>query len=87
VIVQRQCRRQGSADAGGPIAGLKAFFSGLPPESYATAMEKSGVTPMALGSGYLTFYLYSTAIGVFAVVLAFMVARRQPAVETPDAPA
>ena len=83
-IVESSAR---SADAGGPIAGLKAFFSGLPPESYATAMEKSGVTPMALGSGYLTFYLYSTAIGVFAIVLAFMVARRQPAAETPDAPA
>lgn len=73
-----------SADAGGPVAGLKAFFGRLPPESYATAMEKSGVTPTALGSGYLTFYLYSTAIGVFAIVLAFMVARRQPVADAPD---
>jgi len=73
-----------SADAGGPVAGLKAFFGRLPPESYATAMEKSGVTPMALGSGYLTFYLYSTAIGVFAIVLAFMVARRQPVADASE---
>jgi len=85
-IVESSAR---AADAGGPIAGLRAFFGGLPPESYATAMEKSGVSPVALGSGYLTFYLYSTLIGVFAIVLAFMVARRQvdPAEDAPAAAA
>ena len=80
-IVESSAR---AADAGGPLAGLKSFLRGLPPESYATAMEKSGVTPAALGSGYMVFYLYSTLIGVFAIVLAFMVARRQP---QPDEPA
>jgi len=37
----------------------------------------SGVTPAALGAGYVVFFLYSTVIGVFAVVLAFIVARKQ----------
>ena len=38
---------------------------------------KTGVTPAALGSGYVTFFLYSTVIGVAAIVLAFVVAARQ----------
>jgi MFS transporter, PAT family, beta-lactamase induction signal transducer AmpG len=67
-----------AADVGGPMAGLKAMFSGLPPEAFAGAMAKSQVTPAALGAGYLVFFLYSSAIGVVAVILAFMVARRQP---------
>lgn len=67
-----------SADAGGALAALKALFVRLPPEAYAGAMEKSQVTPPALGVGYLVFFLYSAVIGVAAVVLAFIVARRQP---------
>jgi len=67
-----------SADAGGAIGGLKALFARLPPEAYAGAMEKSQVTPTALGAGYLVFFLYSAVIGVAAVILAFVVARRQP---------
>jgi PAT family beta-lactamase induction signal transducer AmpG len=74
------------ADAGGTFAPLKGLFAGLPPEAYAGAMTKSGVTPAALGAGYLVFFLYSAAIGVAAVVLAFMVARRTPrgVVEPPE---
>lgn len=67
-----------AADAGGALAGLKTLFAGLPPEAYAGAAEKSGVTPAALGSGYVVFFLYSTVIGIAAIVLAFMVAARQP---------
>ena len=70
-----------SADAGGALSALKALFVRLPPEAYAGAMAKSNVTPAALGSGYLVFFLYSAAIGVAAVVLSFMVARRQGALE------
>ncbi|HRD29621.1 MAG TPA: permease [Caulobacter sp.] len=81
-IVESSAR---AADAGGPIAALNGLFGRLPPESYATALEKSGVSSAALGAGYMVFYLYSTLIGVFAIVLAFMVARRtaedSPAVE------
>ena len=58
-----------AADVGGPMAGRKALFSGLPPEAFAGAMAKSGVTPQALGAGYLVFFLYSWAIGAVAIVL------------------
>jgi PAT family beta-lactamase induction signal transducer AmpG len=73
-----------SADAGGLASGLNGLFAAIPPETYAAAMEKSGVSPVALGSGYVVFFLYSVAIGVVAVILAFIVAARQenPLAET-----
>lgn len=66
------------ADAGGVFAPLKGLFTALPPEAYAEGAAKSAVTPAALGSGYVVFFLYSAAIGVVAIVLAFIVAARQP---------
>jgi PAT family beta-lactamase induction signal transducer AmpG len=36
-----------------------------------------GPTAPALGSGYTVFFIYSALVGVFAVVLAFIVAARQ----------
>ena len=71
-----------AVDAGGPLAALKGLFDRLPPDAYAGAAEKSGVTPAALGSGYVVFFLYSAVIGAAAVILAFMVWAR-----TPPAPA
>ena len=65
------------ADAGGVLSGLKGFFAGQPPENFATALERSGVTPAALGTGYVVFFAYSALIGVFAVVLSLAVQRRQ----------
>jgi PAT family beta-lactamase induction signal transducer AmpG len=35
------------------------------------------VSAAALGSGYTTFFIYSALVGVFAVVLAFLVAARE----------
>jgi MFS transporter, PAT family, beta-lactamase induction signal transducer AmpG len=67
-----------SADAGGLFAAFKPLFDGLPPETFASAMEKSGVTAPALGAGYVTFFLYSAALGVIGIVLAFAVARMNP---------
>lgn len=66
------------ADAGGGFASLKNLMLGLPPESYADALSKSSVTPAALGVGYLVFYVYTTLVGVFGMVLVFYVAARQP---------
>ena len=77
-IVEASAR---SADAGGPLAAFKPMFAGLSPESLVTGAAASGVTREGLGAGYVTFFLYSTIIGVFAVLLAFYVAKRQPAVE------
>jgi len=65
-----------SAASGSWVARFMGMFSNLPPESFAQAAEKSGVTPAALASGYTVFFIYSTLIGTFAIVLAFMVARK-----------
>jgi PAT family beta-lactamase induction signal transducer AmpG len=74
-----------SAAAGGPFSVLTGMFAGLPPESFAQAVERSGVSPAALGAGYTVFFIYSTVIGAFAVALAFVVARRElkPSKEMP----
>ena len=66
-----------SADAGGMAAPLLGLFNGLPAGALTEGAAKTGVTPAALGSGYVTFFLYSTVIGVAAIVLAFVVAARQ----------
>jgi PAT family beta-lactamase induction signal transducer AmpG len=73
-----------SADAGGPLSSLKTLFSGLPPEAFAGAMEKSSVSPAALGAGYVLFFFYSSVLGVAAIILAFMVAHRQAKAPPPD---
>ncbi len=56
-----------AADAGGVLSGLKGFFAGLPPENFAAAVERSGVSPAALGAGY---------VGVFCVFGAHRCVRR-----------
>lgn len=65
-----------SADAGGPLAPFKGLFGNMTPESLVSGAEKAGVTPQALGAGYMTFFFYSTVLGVAAIVLTFMVAAR-----------
>jgi MFS transporter, PAT family, beta-lactamase induction signal transducer AmpG len=66
------------ADAGGGVlAGVKAFVGREAPQNFATALERSGVTPAALGTGYMVFFTYSALIGVFGVLLALAVQRRQ----------
>jgi PAT family beta-lactamase induction signal transducer AmpG len=68
-----------AADAGGLLSGLKSLVDAQAPGNFAAAMERSGVTAGALGAGYITFFAYSTAIGVFAVVLSIAVQRRHAA--------
>ncbi len=68
------------ADSGGLPAAFKGLFGGMPEGSLVEGAAKSGVTVAGLGAGYFTFFLYSTVIGVFAILLAFYVAKRQPAV-------
>ena len=77
-IVEASAR---AADEGGPLAPLRGLFANLSPESLVTGAAASGVTREGLGAGYVTFFLYSTVIGIFAILLAFYVAKRQPAVE------
>lgn len=77
-IVEASAR---AADEGGPLSALKPLFNNLPAGSLVEGAQTSGVTPAGLGAGYMTFFLYSTIIGIFAILLAFFVAKRQPAVE------
>ena len=71
-----------NAAAGSWASKFMGMFTSLPPESFAQAAEKSGVTPAALASGYTVFFIYSTLIGAFAIVLAFMVARKEKSPST-----
>ncbi len=77
-IVEASAR---SAEAGGPLSGLMPLFADLPPQSLANGAATVGVTPAALGAGYATFFIYSFVIGLVAIALAFIVARRQRDVE------
>ncbi|MGB4248159.1 MAG: MFS transporter [Pseudohongiellaceae bacterium] len=70
-----------SAEQGGVLGGLVPMFSSLPPESFASGAATAGVAPASLGAGYATFFLYSFAIGLVAIALAFVVASRQQDVE------
>ena len=70
-----------AAEGGGVFAPLKRLFAQLPAGSLVEGAAASGVTPAALGAGYVVFFLYSTVIGVFAILLAFYVAARQPKIE------
>jgi PAT family beta-lactamase induction signal transducer AmpG len=69
---------EGAASAvqtGGILTGLQGLFSGLPPESFASAIKRSGVSPASLGSGYVVFFAYSALIGILPVLLALVVLR------------
>jgi PAT family beta-lactamase induction signal transducer AmpG len=65
------------ADSSELLSGLKGAFASQAPDNFAAALERSGVTPGALGTGYVIFFAYSALIGVFALVLSIAVQRRQ----------
>jgi PAT family beta-lactamase induction signal transducer AmpG len=65
-----------ASQAGGPIEGLQSLFGELPDGSFVRAAD-IGVSPAALGAGYVMFFFYSCLIGVLALVLALMIARKQ----------
>jgi PAT family beta-lactamase induction signal transducer AmpG len=75
------------ADQGGVLSGVKDFLAVQAPENFAAALERSGVTPAALGTGYVVFFAYSAVIGVFALVLSFAVQRRHQAAQRLQEPA
>jgi MFS transporter, PAT family, beta-lactamase induction signal transducer AmpG len=78
------------AAPGGPFAGLAALFSDLPRASFAAGATELGVSAAALGVGYTVFFLYSCLVGLAALVLALVIARKQPrnaAAEERTAPA
>lgn len=69
------------ADAGGVFSPLTGLFSRMPAGAYVEGAATAGVSPAALGAGYVVFFLYSTVIGLAAMVLVFYVAARQPRAE------
>ena len=74
------------AEAGGFTAGLRSWFAGLPQGSLAEGARIAEVSPASLGAGYAAFFIYSVIIGVFAAILAFIVARRQSALPVDSKP-
>ena len=73
-----------AAEAGGPLAPLQGLFAGLPPQAFASALAKSGVSAAALGSGYVVFFVYTAVIGLAGIVLAFVVAAQPPVTSEQD---
>ncbi len=70
----------------GVFAPLKGLFAGLPPEVLAAGAAKTGVSPAALGAGYVVFFSYTALAGVVAIILTAMVARK-PHPDTDEATA
>jgi PAT family beta-lactamase induction signal transducer AmpG len=64
-----------SAETGGIAAPLKALIA-APSPALGAAATKLGVSAPALGAGYAGFFIYSFAIGLIAIVLAWLVAKR-----------
>jgi MFS transporter, PAT family, beta-lactamase induction signal transducer AmpG len=62
---------------GGTLSLVGRLFTNLPPESFAKAYEKSGVSPAALASGYSVFFIYTCLAGLIAIVLTIVVMRRE----------
>ena len=68
-----------AADAGGVLSPVKDLVATQAPENFVKALERSGVSPAALGTGYIVFFAYSALIGIVAIVLAVIVRRRMEA--------
>ena len=64
------------------LSGVKDAIALHAPQNFAKALERSGVTPGALGTGYVLFFAYSALIGVFAIALALAVRRWEPDAES-----
>nr|WP_314187614.1 MFS transporter [uncultured Brevundimonas sp.] len=77
-IVEASAR---AAEGNGPFAGLRGPFANLQEGVLTAGAATSGVSPAALGAGYVAFFLYSFAIGLFGIVLAFVVAGKQIALQ------
>jgi len=65
-----------AAEPGGPLAMLRTLFGRTPSAAFAHAMEKSHVSPASLGAGYMVFFFYSGLVGLAAMVLVVLVARK-----------
>jgi PAT family beta-lactamase induction signal transducer AmpG len=72
---------EGSARAAeGGAFGLTGLFNNLPEGSFVRAADIA-VSPAALASGYVVFFFYSCLIGIAALILALIIARKQGALD------
>jgi MFS transporter, PAT family, beta-lactamase induction signal transducer AmpG len=67
-----------SAGDGGIVSKILPWFNDLPPVAFAAAGEKIGVSGQAYAAGYVMFFFYTTAMGIFGVLMAFVVSRGKP---------
>jgi PAT family beta-lactamase induction signal transducer AmpG len=49
----------------------------MPAGSFAKGAAEAGVAPASLGAGYIVFFIYSCLVGVAALALALIIARRE----------
>jgi len=64
-----------TADTGGIATPFMGFLNRLPAVSFSKPAEALGVTPAALGAGYMLFFTYTALIGLVAVVLSLWLIR------------
>ena len=67
-----------AAVAAGESHWLRGWFSNIAPDSFAHASQEYSRPAEAFAAGYMTFFIYSGIIGVFALIFALAVMRRQP---------
>jgi PAT family beta-lactamase induction signal transducer AmpG len=69
-----------SAHDGGLFNALTPLLANATSNAYVVSAQTAKVAPVALGAGYIAFFIYSALVGVAAIVLALVVAARTPRV-------
>ncbi len=72
-IVEASAR---AAEDGGFSAPFKEYFS-APPEALAKGAAAIDVSSASLGAGYVSFFIYTFLVGLFAMALTFTLVRRK----------
>lgn len=67
-----------NAAAAGESNWLRGWFTNIAPNSFNHAVQEYGKPAEAFAVGYMTFFIYSGVIGVFALIFALSVMRRTP---------
>ena len=76
-----------AAAAAGETEWLRSWFASMSPTAFAHLVQERGIPAEAFAAGYMTFFIYSGVIGVFALIFALAVMRRQPPAEDTAKPA
>lgn len=59
----------------GFMAYLTPYFTHLGKGSFETASAKMGVSAQALAAGYGAFFLYTMVMGIFGIIMVFVISR------------